>query len=639
MPDPDHRVSGTPRGQRLGGLLPAALLAARLPAPGRWRPYPNSGDDAWRAVDPAARRLLLGEAEQLADQPAPVISAGLWARWDRDGDRSAFEDAYFGRRTRLAAFALAAALGETARFLDSAADEAWAVCEESSWCLPAHDFYSMDSGTVLPDPDRPYLDLFAAETGALMAHLDLILGDALDARAPGLRSRLRTEVRRRVLRPYRQRDDWPWYTAQGSNWNPWIHSNVLAAGLLLDESGDELLDTAVRVVGGLDNFLDGSPADGGCDEGAMYWWRSGAALFECLDTLYPMVRAIARYPLVTHIDGAWQVNYADSTAVRETDVVPSRLSSNPPDLLHRFGRRVGDPQVCAHARAMRGPTDPPVVLGTSLARTLAGLFDTVWTAEPAVGYPYLQQSWLPDTEVFSARALGGSAEGLFLSAKGGHNDEGHNHNDIGTFVVALDGDPVLVDAGVGEYDRATFGPDRYAIWTMRGAYHNVPQIDGVEQAAGAGYRSGDVRAETGEETAGFSLDLAGAYPARAGVRRWLRTLTLHRTGTERVVLDESWELDRLPGSLELHLMTKREPQVTPSGDIRLSAPGRRTLILHPATAPHPATALKPDIETIELTDRKLVSVWGPRLFRLTLAVIPPPSSGRFVITMYPEATP
>jgi hypothetical protein len=377
----------------------------------------------------------------------------------------------------------------------------------------------------------------------------------------------------------------------------------------------------------------------------MYWWRSGATLFECLDTLYragggaldafahPMVRAVARYPLATHIDGAWQVNYADGTAVRETYVEPSRLSSNPPDLLYRFGRRVGDPQVCAHARAMRAAQDPPVVLGTPLSRTLAGLFDAEWTSAPAAGYPYLGQSWLPDTEVFTARTRGGTAEGLFLSAKGGHNDEGHNHNDVGTFVVALDGDPVLVDAGVGEYDRATFGPDRYTIWTMRSAYHNVPEIDGTEQAAGAAYRAVDVRAELNQDTAEFSLDLAGAYPPQAGVRHWRRTLTLHRSGTgDRIVLGERWELAHPPGSLELHLMTPREPELSPSGAIRLAAPGRRTLALLPTTL------LTPVVETVKLTDRKLVSVWGERLFRLTLAIVPPPRRGEFALTMFPEGT-
>ena len=409
----------------------------------------------------------------------------------------------------------------------------------------------MDSGTVLPDPDRPYLDLFAAETGALIAHLDLILGDALDARAPGLRSPAAApRCGGGCCGRTAQRDDWPWYTAQGSNWNPWIHSNVLASGLLLDESGDELLDTVVRVVGGLDNFLDGSPADGGCDEGAMYWWRSGATLFECLDTLHrasggaldafahPMVRAIARYPLVTHIDGAWQVNYADGTAVRETDVVPSRLSSNPPDLLHRFGRRVGDPQVCAHARAMRGAgrsagraghlavADP----GRSLRPGLDG--GTRRATTPTSASP-----GCPTPRCSRARARGGSAEGLFLSAKGGHNDEGHNHNDIGTFVVALDGDPVLVDVGVGEYDRATFGPDRYSIWTMRSAYHNLPQI---ERSGTGGRRRLPGQATYAPNWARRQPTSAWTWPGRTRRRRasgrWRRTLTLHRTGTGRVEL-------------------------------------------------------------------------------------------------------
>ncbi|GFJ94351.1 hypothetical protein Prum_079930 [Phytohabitans rumicis] len=116
---------------------------------------------------------------------------------------------------------------------------------------------------------------------------------------------------------------------------------------------------------------------------------------------------------------------------------------------------------------------------TSLARELAALFDP----PPSTGdFPYVGREWLPDTEVLVVRERPGRADGLFLAAKGGHNAENHNHNDVGTFIVALDGRPVLVDAGVGRYTRQTFSDRRYEIWTMRSTHHNVPEMNGREQA-------------------------------------------------------------------------------------------------------------------------------------------------------------
>ncbi len=101
----------------------------------------------------------------------------------------------------------------------------WLLCEETTWCLPAH----QPGG--LPDPDNPQVDLFAAETAALLAWTAALTGEH--------EARVRREVQRRVLDPYRVRDDWRWLGLNDpehlNNWTPWIHSNLLIASLLLDD--------------------------------------------------------------------------------------------------------------------------------------------------------------------------------------------------------------------------------------------------------------------------------------------------------------------------------------------------------------------------------------------------------------------
>jgi hypothetical protein len=84
-----------------------------------------------------------------------------------------------------------------------------------------------------------------------------------------------------------------------------------------------------------------------------------------------------------------------------------------------------------------------------------------------------------------ARDKEGSTDGLFVAAKGGHNDESHNHNDIGNYVIYYNGQPVLIDVGRGTYTRKTFSSRRYDIWYNCSDYHNVPTINGVTQPAGA----------------------------------------------------------------------------------------------------------------------------------------------------------
>src|SRR5690606_29457474 len=50
---------------------------------------------------------------------------------------------------------------------------------------------------------------------------------------------------------------------------------------------------------------------------------------------------------------------------------------------------------------------------------------------------------------------------LRLAVKGGHNDEMHNQNDVGAFMVVAGGTVVLTDPGRGRYSKSYFGPERY----------------------------------------------------------------------------------------------------------------------------------------------------------------------------------
>jgi len=63
---------------------------------------------------------------------------------------------------------------------------------------------------------------------------------------------------------------------------------------------------------------------------------------------------------------------------------------------------------------------------------------------------------LPDLEtayVGQSTATGG---GSYLAAKGGHNGESHNHNEVRNFRVLADGEPLLIDTGGGTYTSKTF---------------------------------------------------------------------------------------------------------------------------------------------------------------------------------------
>lgn len=101
--------------------------------------------------------------------------------------------------------------------------------------------------------------------------------------------------------------------------------------------------------------------------------------------------------------------------------------------------------------------------------------------------PYTADFWLPGLQVMGARSHSDSDKDLYVAAKGGHNAESHNHNDVGNFIVYADGSPLLIDIGVETYTAKTFSSNRYDIWTMQSQYHNLPTINGVQQKDGREY--------------------------------------------------------------------------------------------------------------------------------------------------------
>ncbi|MET0425853.1 MAG: heparinase II/III family protein [Actinoplanes sp.] len=547
--------------------------------------------------DAATVRELLVEAKGELGTPWPVLLGHEYARYHRDGDRDAYERIVRVREARTSRAAVAAAVTGDPRWIDEAGDGVLLLCEQSSWCWPAHDDTFTRHGSVLPTVTDPYLDLGAGEVAGQLAWIDRLLGAAFDERLPGLRERIRYETDRRVLTPFLVRTDWHWLGLDGhvNNWNPWVHGNLLAATLQLVDDPGRRTELITRITEGLDRYAASLPPDGAIDEGYSYWWNGACRLLEADELLdRPTVRAAVAFPHRVHLGGAWYLNHADGPA-RPDDAVPW-------DALHRAARRVGDVEAEAHAAAHRRPGEPVADLRLGLGRLLRALGDPDWAAAVPGPSPLPRRVWFPSTQVFLARPTAGRTDGLTLAVKGGHNDESHNHNDLGSVLVAVDGVPTLIDPGRPTYTAQTFGPDRYDIWTMRSAWHNTPTVGGVEQSPGRAQAA----VVLDRDDNGLTLDLTAAYPG-AGLQSWTRTARLHDDGT--VTVTDSWQLDPQPAApTVIHWIAAGDVVCRPGqaeiGTLRLTW-----------TPPVPAS-----LTVRELDDPMLTAVWGDRLTRLDLDV-------------------
>jgi hypothetical protein len=57
----------------------------------------------------------------------------------------------------------------------------------------------------------------------------------------------------------------------------------------------------------------------------------------------------------------------------------------------------------------------------------------------------------------------------------------HNHNDVGSFIFAKNGEQILADLGAGKYTRQYFSEERYDLMLCSSRGHSVPIINGEYQ--------------------------------------------------------------------------------------------------------------------------------------------------------------
>jgi hypothetical protein len=591
----------------------------------KYHPFPTVEErQPWGKLPAETRKAAIAGGEEYLNYAWPVLPASLYMEFSRDGNRSRYEGPYFARRSALSRLVLAECVEGKGRFLDDIINGIWAICEESSWVIPAHN----QRGQALNDTSGDWIDLFAAETGDLLAWTHYLLGSRLEAVDPLVTDRMRREVKSRILDPFLTHNDYWWMGVGGegrlNNWSPWCSSNVLASFLLLDPDQERRTEATRKVLGILDRFLAGYHSDGACDEGPSYWTVAGASLLDCLELLRgasggkidiydrPLVQEMGRYVYRAQISGDYYIDFADS---------PARVHM-PSGLLYRYGRRINDSRLMTLGSWEYQRYRERGLLWGSLLRVLPDAFDSAGIEAPAEP-PYPRDVWLEGTQIMAAREREGSDRGIYLAAKGGHNAESHNHNDVGTFIVYLDGQPVLVDAGVGTYTKQTFSDQRYEIWTMQSAYHNLPTANGVQQQEGEEFRASDLEYRADDRSAELSMDIAKAYPAKSGITSWRRTYRLLRE-EGAVEVTEDFKLTKPTADIALSLVTPCRP--TPAG------PGKITL----ASAAGPVSlsfdeALTPMVETIPLEDDSLRSSWGETMYRVVLKPATATAQGKWTV--------
>lgn len=625
-----------------------------------FQPFPkSSAREAYEALPAALKKRLVKMGESRLNYAFPVIRATDYMRFKRDGDRAAFETLYFGKRNALNDLIQAECVEHQGRFLDDIINGLYSICEESAWQLPAHNSYIRDTPQlILPDVTRPVMDLFACETGALLACAAYLLEDDLNTVSPYILTCIEDNLKRRILFPYLTAHFW-WMGHDDEpmcNWTVWCTQNVLLTTFLMPWSeemssklaapvraftGDAPLflpentsDTVValqailhKAAESCDYFLKDYGNDGCCEEGAQYYRHAGLCLYGAMTVLntvtgghfaslfqWDKVKNIAAYILNVHVDDKYYFNFADCSPIAGRAGVREYL----------FGRATGQEDLCLFAakdfQAGQGQLVTDEVNGGNLFYRMQTVFyyEELMHRDTSATLPH-RDVYYPSVGLFLVHS-----STMDLAVKAGDNADSHNHNDTGSVTLYKNGHPILVDIGVETYTQKTFSPRRYEIWTMQSGYHNLPTICGFDEHDGAKYRAEDVTVDLTGANPSISMELATAYPVGemqakgtiSGVLTYRRTVTLQKLENTIILEDHTNTGDVILNFITYTKPTLQDPAIGTADDAT-SAALAGALTVGEATLLWTGAELLA-IETLPITDARLKTAWDHDLYRIRL---------------------
>ena len=599
-------------------------LAKYLVTDNSWNKHPDYKNRSfWENVPANLRQEYISRAEGYLNYNWPVVKATDYLEFIRSGNRR--QEAYAAPSRALNSLVMGELIEGKGRFIDQIINAAWYYSEQTWWGWSAHLYFQKAPGG-LPDVNEPTVDLGVGEIANDLAWTWYLFKDEFDKVHPLISKRLKQEIINKAVKPYAERTDFGYMGFKGgrpNNWNPWVNYNMLNCFLLLEDDPSKKLADVQKIINSLDKFLNGYSDDGGCDEGPSYWGAAGALLYESLAILKDatggkfdvfdnsLVQNIGKYFYKVNIHAPYFINFADADATTGGDSYS----------VYNYGKAIGDTQMQQFGaylaklnkwgeRGMSGKICDQIKELSSLNEIKNA------TAREAL----VPDFWLPQTEVAGGRDKADSYMGFFFGAKGGFNNESHNHNDVGSCVMYFDGKPCLIDLGREEYTSKTFSSRRYEIWTMQSGYHNLPVINGIEQSPGEKFKARNSTFSANPKVVSFSTDIAGAYSPEAGVTSWIRSYILVR-GKSFTITDK-FELNKKPGgNITSNLMTYCKVSEVSPGLLKFEGEGF-VLVMK-----YNAKVVKPVIEFKEITDNTLKRYWPKGITRVVLEFVNPALKG------------
>ncbi|MBO5374278.1 MAG: heparinase II/III family protein [Clostridia bacterium] len=377
------------------------------------------------------------------------------------------------------------------------------------------------------------LDLCSTALASAIAMIDYLMGDKLH---PLIRKRINTELRRRVLEPFKAQE-WHWEDRY-NNWTSVCAGNTgVALMLKFPEEFDALLP---RFNENMRKFIAGFSDDGVCYEGAGYW---GYGL--CNFMLYAML-------VKDYTNG--EIDYFKDPKVKDICRFFEKVTLSS-DIITCYGDTTIDiklptsllfPLKSVYGDEIWVPKESRLALPSHFAHMLMYIehYDPKFTSDELKNAEY----YMPDAGWYTRRT-----DKYAIAARGGWNGDSHNHNDVGSFMLVRDNRQVLIDMGTRYYTKDYFQmPNRYNYLETSSRGHNVPVINGQYQANVC-----DTRSYTSFENGIFSVDFRELYD----IKELKKLIRHYRAEDDSVTIYDEYDIEG-NGSFTERLVSYLEPKIS-----------------------------------------------------------------------------
>ena len=574
------------------------------------------------------------EMEKAIGAKLPELTEELYLEYSVNGNRTRCQNVMGKRHYRIYNFLLAECIENKGRFLPEIERLLNEYCSEKSWVLPAH-----DSGNKTYYDQETTVDLassaFSWDLAATARILDSRLSDPV-------RKRVAENLEKRCFLPFEKsvKTGSPrlWWIRGRNNWNAVCLAGVTGAA---QAAIDDPVRRAWYAAAG-EHFssysMQGFTSDGYCSEGLGYWSYGFGNYVELSEILRratcgkidlmanDFAELVSRFPLRIRTMGNICAAFADCGARVQP---PQGLTTF---LAGYYGWTI--PQFNDFDQFTRSPMYNPNKLG------IYSLHPDFVPSKELIGTPirdYFDVAGIlvcrPCANPVAFSDQDKDYNKLAAGMKAGHNNELHNHNDVGSYTISYRNEPILFDVGGEVYTQRTFSKNRYVSKVINSWGHPVPMIDGVLQSTGAQARGTVTKTEFSEEKDLFAMDFKACYAVK-GLESLTRTFVYNRADNSLTITDEFQFAAGVEKTFNDALTTIWDAQR--DGSRILVGPQGKRLAAEITVETKTAEGTAKSIDwnyTSELCNEDQGSQVGAK--RLGI-VLPPLNNGKVTITVRPE---